>query len=192
MTAFYTLQTSDDTKKLEFTASGEDIEITIPENFGTFSKDFSVMVSIIEGIRLTILPQNSNVTLEVDIPVITRPNDLFYLINTNGFNNWKAIRAGNFTSITSNREIILSTKQLDVGSPTYQFLGPSGGNQDVILTDPPSTNDFFIIKNIFQSGFHLNLKESLAGSTIAQLGPSSLNFIAECIYDGTSWQIQLF
>lgn len=191
MVATYTLIDTNRKDHLYFTAN-EAIEVILPQNNGAFEKDWSVMVSIVEAPSLKVVPQNGNVTLLVDQDVITRPNDLFYLINIDGVNTWKAIRAGNFSLTTSNREIINTPKQLDSGSPIYQFIGSSGATRDVILPDPPSTNDRFIIKNIFQQGFQLNIKETLAGSPIVTLGSNNNKYIAECIYDGTEWQILLF
>ena len=193
MPVSYTLQPlTDKSEHIYFTAVGEEIDIIIPENTGSFTKDWSVMVSLEEAILLRVVPQNGNVTVLVDQDIITRANDLFYLINVDGLNTWKAIRAGNFALTTSNREIINAPKQLDSGSPINQFIGASGGQQDVILPNPPATNDRFVIKNIFQNQFHINIKETLGGQPIVRLGPSTLRYIAECIYDGTEWQIILF
>ena len=189
MTVFYTIDPSDNKEHIYFTAVGEEVEVIVPENFGTFPKNFSVMISLQEANLIRLLAQNANVDLQIDLPLITRPADLFYLINIDGFNIWKAIRAGNFALTTSNREIINTPKQLDTGSPIYQFLGTAGGSQDVILPDPPSLNDRFVIKNIFQNSDELRIKETLGGSIILELGPSSLRYIAECIYDGTEWQV---
>lgn len=189
MTVFYTIDPSDDKEHIYFTAVGEEVEVTIPENFGTFPKNFSVMISLQEANLIRLLAQNANVDLQVDLPLITRPADLFYLINIDGFNTWKAIRAGNFALTTSNREIINAPKQLDTGSPIYQFIGTAGGSQDIILPDPPSLNDRFLIKNIFQNADELRIKETLLGSTILALGPSTLRYVCECIYDGTDWNV---
>lgn len=192
MTVNYTLQVADQNDHLYFTAPNDDIEILLPENFGTFIKDWNVMVSVTEAISLKLVPENGNVTLLVDQDIISRPNDLFYVINIDGVNTWKAIRAGNFALTTSNREIINAPLQLDSGSAIYQFIGSSGATRDVILPDPPATNDRYVIKNIFQSGFGLNIKETLLGPPIVTLGQANLKYIAECIYDGTEWQIILF
>lgn len=192
MTVNYTLLVADNKEHIYFTATGDDIEIIIPENNGSFIKNYSVMVSIVDAISLKVVPETGNVIILVDQDIITRPNDLFYLINIDGLNTWKAIRAGNFTLTSSNREIINAPLQLDAGSPVYQFIGPSGGSQDIILPNPPATNDRYIIKNIFQNSFALRIKETLGGPTIVELGPSSLRYVAECIYDGTEWQIVLY
>ncbi len=191
MTVTYTLIEANRRDNILFTAPGEDIEVIIPENFGTFIKDWSVMVSSVDATSLKIVPQNSNVTILVDQDTITKPNDLFYLILIDGVNTWKAIRAGNFVLTTSNREIINAPLQLDGGSSVYQFIGASGATRDVILPDPPNQNDRFIIKNIFQDGFDINIKLTLLGSPIVTLGKSTLKYIAECIYDGQEWQIIL-
>ena len=191
MAATYTLQNTDDKEHIYFDADGQEIEITIPDNVGSFQKDWSVMVTISRGISLKLIA-DTNVTLLVDQDVISRPNDLFYIINLDGVNEWKAVRAGNFALTTSNRQVINSALQLDSGSPIYQFIGSSGGQQDVILPNPPATNDRYIIKNIFQTQFDLNIKETIGGQPIVTLGPSTLRYIAECIYDGTEWQIILF
>lgn len=191
MTVNYTLSVTDQNEHLYFTAPNEDIEITLPENFGTFMKDWSVMVSVVDAVSLKVIPENSNVTLLVDQNIISRPNDLFYVINIDGVNTWKAIRAGNFALTTSNRQIINAPLQLDSGSAIYQFIGASGSTRDVILPDPPSTNDHYIIKNIFQDGFDINIKGTLLGPPIVTLGKSTLKYIAECIYDGVEYQIFL-
>lgn len=191
MTASYTIVNTDNKEHLYFTAVGEKIEIIVPINNGSFLKDWSVMISLEEAISLELKTQSPDVKLLVDQPLITRPNDLFYLININGANQWKAIRAGNFALTTSNREIINEPKQLDSGSPIYQFIGANGGEQDVILPNPPATNDRYIIKNIFQDKHHIAIKEELGGEVIVRLGPSTLKYIAECIYDGEEWQIIL-
>lgn len=184
----FTLDPADNKEHIYFSAPGQTIDIDIPTNNGAFVKTWSIMVSLSEGIKLRLSPR-VGVTLEVDQNIITRPNDLFYLINVDGVNTWKAIRAGNFAATNSNRELINDTKELDTGSPIYQFIGPVSASQDVILPDPPSTNDRYIIKNIFQDSFELRIKETLNGQPIVTLGPSSLRYIAECIYDGTEWQI---
>ena len=186
----FTLDPLDDREHIYFSAAGQDINIDIPLNSGAFSKTWSIMLSLSEGIKLRLVPA-AGVTLEVDQDIITRPNDLFYLINVDGVNSWRAVRAGNFALTTSNRELIGAPKQLDSGSPVYQFLGAITASQDVILPDPPSTNDRYIIKNIFQDSFELRIKETLGGQPIVNLGPSTLRYIAECIYDGTEWQIIL-
>ena len=186
----FTLDPLDNKEHIYFSAPGQDIEIDIPENNGAFLKTWSIMLSLSEGIRLKLVPR-PGVTLEVDQDEITRPNDLFYLICVDGVNTWKAIRAGNFALTTSNRELIGAPKQLDTGSPIYQFLGPITASQDVILPDPPATNDRYIIKNIYQNSFELRIKETLGGQPIVNLGPSTLRYIAECIYDGQEWQIIL-
>ena len=193
MPVSYTLQPlTDNREHIYFTATGQEIEIIIPENLGSFNRDWSVMVSLEEAILLRIVPENSNVTILVDQDIITRPNDLFYLINIDGVNTWKAIRAGNFALTTSNRQIINAPLELDSGSAVNQFIGAAGGQQDIILPDPPSTNDRYVIKNIFQDQFHINIKETLGGQPIVRLGPSTLRYIAECIYDGVEWQIILY
>ena len=192
MTVSYTINDSQIGQHLYFNADNDDIEVTIPENFGTFIKDWSIMVSIVSGISLKVVPQNGNVTILVDQDIITRPNDLFYLICIDGVNTWKAIRAGNFALTTSTRLIINNTYQLDSGAAIYQFIGPSGGSRDIILPDPPSTNDRFIIKNIFQNSFDLRIRETLLGPVAVSLGAANLKYTAECIYDGTEWQIILF
>ena len=186
----FTLDPLDNKEHIYFSATGQDVEIDIPLNSGAFSKTWSIMLSLVEGIRLKLVPA-PGVTLEVDQDEITRPNDLFYLICVDGVNTWKAIRAGNFALTTSNRELIGAPKQLDTGSPIYQFLGAVGASQDVILPDPPATNDRYVIKNIFQDSFELRIKETLGGQPIVNLGPSTLRYIAECIYDGQEWQIIL-
>ena len=191
MTVTYTIQTTDQQQHRYFTAPNDDIEIIIPENFGTFIKDWNMMVSVVDAISLKLVPQNGNVTLLVDQDIISGPNDLFYLILIDGVNTWKAIRAGNFALTTSNREIINAPLQLDSGSAIYQFIGASGGTQDVVLPDPPATNDRYIIKNIFQNGFNINIKETALGAPVVTLGATNLKYIAECIYDGTEWQVIL-
>jgi hypothetical protein len=184
----FTLDPVDNKEHIYFSAPGQTIEISIPVNNGAFVKTWSIMVSLTEGIKLQLVPQ-VGVTLEVDQDSITRPNDLFYIINVDGLNTWKAIRAGNFALTTSNRELINAPKELDTGSPIYQFIGPIAASQDIILPNPPATNDRYIIKNIFQDSFDLRIKETLAGPTIISLGPSSLRYIAECLYDGVEWQV---
>lgn len=186
----FTLHPDDNKEHIYFSAPGQDIEIDIPVNPGSFLKTWSIMLSLTEGIKLKLVPR-PGVTLEVDQDIITRPNDLFYLINVDGVNTWKAIRAGNFALTTSNRELIGAPKELDSGSPIFQFLGPVSASQDVILPNPPATNDRYVIKNIFQDSFELRIKETLGGQPIINLGPSTLRYIAECIYDGTEWQIIL-
>lgn len=189
MTVTYTLQETDEKRHIYFTASNDNIEIILPENFGTFIKEWTVMVSVVDAISLKVIPQNSNVTLLVDQDTISRPNDLFYLILVDGVNTWKAIRAGNFALTTSNRQIINAPLQLDSGSAIHQFIGASGGTRDIILPDPPSTNDRYMIKNIFPDGPNLNIKLTLLGAPVFTLGKSNLKYVAECIYDGTEWQI---
>ena len=188
MTVNYSITNIDNKEHLYFSATEEEIEITIPNNNGSIQQNFSVMISLVEGISLTLV-KDTDVELLVDQNIITRPNDLFYLININGLNKWKAIRAGNFSLTSSNREIINEPLELDAGAPIYQFIGASGKVQDIILPNPPAKNDRYIIKNIFKDSFDLNLKESLGGPVILTIGPSNGKYIVECIYDGTEWQL---
>lgn len=188
MTATYTLLGTDDNRRIDFAAPGEDIEIIIPDNTGQFFQDWTVMVALVEGIKLELISDNL-ADINVDVSQIVRPNDLFYLINLDGANLWKGVRAGNFVVNSSNREVIVTEKELQSGEPLFQFIVCAGASQNIILPDPPFTNDRFIIKNATAQPtiFDLNVKETSGGPTIFTLGPTSGIYQMEFVYDGLVW-----
>ena len=182
----YTIRPEDNKEKLDFITPNNEILITIPN--ASFPEDFRMMVTLVQGIRLY-LSAEEGVTLATDSLQITRPNDLFYLIRLSD-NNWKAIRASNFVVENTNREVLLEDKQLTSNDPIYQFLLPSGSSRNIILPNPPLTNDRFVINNINREDpFQLNIQEVVNGPIISSIGTKTNRYITEAIYDGTTWQI---
>lgn len=185
----YTLLATDNNERLDFNAPGDDINIIFPDNTGEFFKDWSTLVALIQGNKLELSSDNL-ADIQVDNPQIVKPNDLYMIINLDGANMWKAIRAGNFVTNSSNREVISSEKQLVSGDPLYQYIICSGASQIIVLPDPPITNDRFIIKNATPqpSPFELVVKETSAGAGIFTLGPSTGSLQMEFVYDSQEWQ----
>lgn len=188
----YTIQPTDNKEKLDFTANQEEILITIPfETEEIFQEDFRAMLCLNQGINLS-LSSETGVILKTDSLKITRPQDLFYLIRIS-INNWKAIRAENYVVENTNREVLLNDKQLESSDPIYQFLYPSGSSKNIILPNPPNTNDHFVINNINrEEAFNLNIKETEESPIFISLGKTNSRFLIEAIYDGTTWQITRF
>ena len=99
---------------------------------------------------------------------------------------WKDINTIVATPFTSQRLDISSATQLTGSNARYLYVAASGGTQDIILTDPPSTNDFFYIVN--RDGANdIQIKEIAAGGVVQIL--NSVTPVAQCHYDGTEWQI---
>lgn len=189
MAVNYTLLGTDNNRRIDFSAAGQDIEILIPSNTGQFFRDWTVMVVLVEGIKMELLG-DPGVEIFIDSNQITRPNDLFYIININDANQWKAIRAGNFIVNTSNREVLVTERELESGEALHQFFICAGASQNVVLPDPPFTNDRFIIKNAspLPTAFDLNVKETVGASEpVFTLGPTSGIYTMEFVYDGTEW-----
>lgn len=79
--------------------------------------------------------------------------------------------------------------ELDNSSPNFLVLDPVETNQDLVLPPMPSIGMWFIIKNL--SGFNLfiNVKETLTGFPVVQLGYPSGKSQLFFIYDGYEWNI---
>lgn len=95
------------------------------------------------------------------------------------------------TPLTINRETLAATKSLASGDDIVQALDPNGTARDVILSDPPAANDYFVIINdsdgLSGSGNTLNIKETAAGGIIQTLDDTTGLLSINAIYhSGTS------
>ena len=98
---------------------------------------------------------------------------------------WDDVSTVVSTPFTSQRLDLSSTLQLTSSNARYLYLSAVGGTQDVILTDPPSTNDFFYVVN--RDGTNpIQIKETAAGAVEQTLTTASEH--VQCHYDGTEWQ----
>ena len=99
---------------------------------------------------------------------------------------WKDVDTIVSTPFTAQRLDLASTLQLTASNARYLYLAATGGTQDVILTDPPSANDFFYIVN--RDGANpIQIKETAAGGVVQTI--NSTTPIAQCHWDGITWQI---
>jgi len=102
---------------------------------------------------------------------------------------WDSVGSVSASPFTSQRLDISSAYQLTASNARYIYVAASGGTQDLILTDPPTINDFFYIVN--RDGANpIQIKEIAAGGVVATI--NSVTPIAQCHYDGTEWQILTF
>ena len=99
---------------------------------------------------------------------------------------WKDINTIVASPFTSQRLDISSQTQLTGSNARYLYVAASGGTQDLILTDPPSTNDFFYIVN--RDGANpIQIKETAAGGVIQTI--NSFTPVCQAHYDGVEWEI---
>jgi hypothetical protein len=99
--------------------------------------------------------------------------------------SWKNVNTLVSTPFSSQRLDISSATQLTNTNARYLYVSAIGSTQDIILTDPPSTNDFFYIVN--RDGVNtIQIKETATGGVIQTL--NSLTPVAQCHYDGVEWQ----
>lgn len=92
-------------------------------------------------------------------------------------------------TLSVNREVINTDKQLTSADARYQSLFPIEDNLSVILPNPPSPEDYFIIKNI-STAFQLGVKESTDSEPIIFLEPRGVIYGARLIkllHDGVEW-----
>lgn len=102
---------------------------------------------------------------------------------------WDSVDSVVGNPFTAQRLDLNSALQLTGSNARYLYLSAVGGTQDVVLTDPPSTNDFFYIVNR-DSNNPIQIKEIAAGGVVQTL--NSVTPAAQCHYDGTEWQIISF
>lgn len=99
---------------------------------------------------------------------------------------WQAPTGGGFAV---NAETLAATKTLVNGDDIVQALNPNGTARDVVLPDPGTQDDHFVIINnsdgLSASGNTLNIKETAAGSVIQTLDDTTGKMNVNCIYDGT-------
>lgn len=111
------------------------------------------------------------------------PNERFYYY-ANGA--WQELRP-----VQNNEQTLAGTKTLTTNDPRYQILDPNGTARDVILPDPPTANDLFVIINdsdgLSASGNTLNIKETAAGGVIQTLDDTSGVTVINALYTGTKW-----
>ena len=91
---------------------------------------------------------------------------------------------------TSNVETLAATKTLATLDPIVQALDPNGAARDVVLPDPPTNNDHFVIINnsdgLSASGNTLNIKETAAGAIIQTLDDTTGLLSINAIYNSTA------
>ena len=109
--------------------------------------------------------------------------------NNDGGNETLTINAtGGSGGFTVNSETLAATKSLTSGDLIVQALNPDGTARDVVLSDPPSNNDHFVIINnsdgLSANGNTLNIKETAAGPTIQVLDDTSGLLSINAIYHG--------
>ena len=94
------------------------------------------------------------------------------------------------TGFTSNVETLGATKTLVSADQTVQALNPNGTARDVVLPDPPTNNDHFVIVNnsdgLSASGNTLNIKETAAGGVVQVLDDTTGLLSINAIYNGAS------
>lgn len=101
---------------------------------------------------------------------------------------WNGTSYAPSTSITSNRQLLSTTKSLNGTDPSHQYLDPDGSDRIVVLPNPPTLNDYFKIKHIGTANL-LNVKSNPSGATLTSVSIS--NRILEAHYDGTEWHLEL-
>lgn len=91
---------------------------------------------------------------------------------------------------TVNSETLAATKSLASGNDIVQALDPNGTARDVVLSDPPTNNDHFVIINnsdgLSASGNTLNIKETGAGPIIQTLDDTTGLLSINAIYHSGS------
>lgn len=130
-------------------------------------------------------------------PTGTDPDDGSTILTlTSGPGNWVLLGGtgsggGSNGLVTTNRATLTGTFQLLPASDTYQFLDGAGGTFDVVLPDPPSTGNYFVIEAIGTGT--LNIKETAAGATeISLSNVSGQPYRIVAVYDGTDWNVTAF
>ncbi len=113
--------------------------------------------------------------------------------NNDGGNETLTIAAaggGGGTAVTVNAETLAATKTLSNGDDVVQALDPNGVARDVVLPDPGTQDDYFIIINnsdgLSASGNTLNIKETAVGSVIQTLDDTTGQLNVNCIYDSVA------
>lgn len=128
-------------------------------------------------------------TVEIDGQTLLQPNDAVFLIKIDTNKYFVSPVAKNKQQVnpfSSLRQDLTTTLQLTKDSPKYLYLDPQSNTYDVVLTNPPSTNDFFYIVNRTKNG-DIQIKETATGGVV-QLLNSNVP-VAQCHYDGVEWQI---
>jgi hypothetical protein len=109
--------------------------------------------------------------------------------NNDGGAETLTINSSGGTAVTVNAETLAATKTLANGDDVVQALDPNGIARDVVLPDPGTQDDYFIIINnsdgLSASGNTLNIKETAAGPTVQVLDDTTGKLNINCIYDGT-------
>ena len=112
--------------------------------------------------------------------------------NNDGANETITIAStgGSGGGFTVNSETLAATKTLASGNDTVQALNPNGSARDVVLPDPATNNDHFVIINnsngLSASGNTLNIKETAAGAFIQTLDDTTGLLSINCIYHSGS------
>lgn len=151
---------------INFTGSGE---ANTASNLGAGEGLFASKVA--EDLQFKSLVAGTNITLDVAADTIT--------VNSSGGGGG----GGGFTSL---RVDMTGDLTLTPSTAHYIYLDPQGSTYDVVLTDPPNTDDFFYIVNRTGNG-EANIKETSTSSTAVTL--DNINKVAQCHYDGTEWII---
>jgi len=99
---------------------------------------------------------------------------------------WDSVDSVAGNPFTSQRLDISSATQLTTSNARYLYVSAVGGTQDIVLTNPPSINDFFYIVN--RDGNNpIQIKEIPAGSVIQTINSNTP--VAQCHFDGVEWQV---
>ena len=99
---------------------------------------------------------------------------------------WDSVESIANTPFTSQRLDLTGPLQLTASNARYIYASAQGGSQDLILTDPPSINDFFYIVN--RDGLNIiQVRETAVGGVVHIINDSAP--IAQFHFDGTEWQI---
>ena len=201
ITSDYTIQETDYRTWIDADSSLTSRIITLP---GNLEFGFEFFVQSMGGTTVFISPENIEFSsLSLTENQSTR---IMWLDDTDFGGNgvWKAIQpggGGGSGSVTitgsdfprSNEEVLIGTYVLSTGDENIQILNPNGVARDVILPDPPETNDFFTIINdsdgLSANGNTLNIKESSGGGVVFSLDDTSGQLNVNCIYTGTRWVI---
>lgn len=104
---------------------------------------------------------------------------------------WQMVSGGGGGgAFTSNVETLAATKTINSGDPIVQALNPNGTARIVVLPDPPSNNDHFVIINdsdgLSASGNTLNIRETAAGPDIQVLDDTTGLLNINAIYNSAA------
>lgn len=103
---------------------------------------------------------------------------------TGGTVSTKTIASKRFIP-SSNSETLAATKTLVATSEQYQFLDTDGADRTVALPTA-ATDMLFIIQNIGDDGFVLNVQDA---SAVAVGNPISNGIVFGYMYDGAAWRV---